>query len=715
MKNFLRNSICLFFLGLSFNIFSQIYIDHEATGMNNGSSWTDAYNDLTEAIHASAQGDQLWIADGTYFPGNGTQIRDTFFTLPHDLEIYGGFDGSEINFNERDIEGNIVILSGDYNENDIDNNFVVNKSENALHVMYIKDHITRNTVLDGITIAYGITDDLNDMNDRGYAGGILIYGSPIISNCTFEQNYGDLGGGLCFLGDVSQFSDIRNCTFSENRALGGAGLYTNRDKILIDSCQFNANNAEFDGGGVFDNRAGIIVNNSSFNNNTSLDDAGAIYVLNASTKINNCLFNFNSGLEGAGGALTIVNFDSDTTTTPTFNNCYFDTNIARFGGACSIRFGVDASFVNCTFEGNEGEWVGGGLFVQGGAKIVIDSCKLVDNESEEGGAIASNNSDTSITINNSVVEGNKADIGGGFYMQNRDSGVGDPSELKIDRCSISGNTSHTNGGGINTLNTHLEVSNSLFFDNLIYAFDANGGAISINATNTSISSKIINTTFYGNSSMNGLVGGITQYTEEAFQSVLKLQNNIFSNSSGMNYSYEGDFAIVNSDGGNLSDDLSMENSLVANNDTNNEDPIFIDAENLNFNLNSNSPCIDTGIEINAPTTDILGNPRLGIVDKGAFEFQGMVGLKDILGARNQLKVFPNPAEDFLSIKLENTWKGKLFLQITDSYGRLVHQESSYKSNDLIESTLDIKNLSPGIYTLSIKSDNKVLSDLFVKH
>ena len=38
-------------------------------------------------------------------------------------------------------------------------------------------------------------------------------------------------------------------------------------------------------------------------------------------------------------------------------------------------------------------------------------------------------------------------------------------------------------------------------------------------------------------------------------------------------------------------------------------------------LLSGSPCIDAGTSVGAPTTDILGNPRTGMPDIGAYEFQ----------------------------------------------------------------------------------------------
>ena len=45
---------------------SIIYVDADATGLNDGSSWADAFNDLQDAIASSTSGDSIWVADGTY-------------------------------------------------------------------------------------------------------------------------------------------------------------------------------------------------------------------------------------------------------------------------------------------------------------------------------------------------------------------------------------------------------------------------------------------------------------------------------------------------------------------------------------------------------------------------------------------------------------------------------------------------------------------------
>ena len=86
-----------------------IYVDSTSTGLNNGSSWTNAYTDLRAAITAANIGDSVWVAKGTYsYPyGFGQQ-----FQMKNGVKIYGGFTGNETSFSARNWITNTTILKG---------------------------------------------------------------------------------------------------------------------------------------------------------------------------------------------------------------------------------------------------------------------------------------------------------------------------------------------------------------------------------------------------------------------------------------------------------------------------------------------------------------------------------------------------------------------------------------------------------------------------
>jgi len=89
-----------------------IYVDADADGANNGTSWENAFVDLQDALGTADSNDQIWVAEGTYKP-DADANRSVSFELVEGAEIYGGFDGDEDSLDERDWLENETILSGD--------------------------------------------------------------------------------------------------------------------------------------------------------------------------------------------------------------------------------------------------------------------------------------------------------------------------------------------------------------------------------------------------------------------------------------------------------------------------------------------------------------------------------------------------------------------------------------------------------------------------
>ena len=128
-----------------------IYVDADASGANNGSSWTDAYTSLQSALQVATGNDEIWVAEGTYRPG-GTSPRGTPFliTAAQDgLKLYGGFAGTETAFCQRDPAAAVgTILAGDFGVS-------VTLADNAFTIFNMDvpngDSITATTVLDGLS------------------------------------------------------------------------------------------------------------------------------------------------------------------------------------------------------------------------------------------------------------------------------------------------------------------------------------------------------------------------------------------------------------------------------------------------------------------------------------------------------------------------------------------------------------------------------------
>lgn len=85
-----------------------------ASGNNDGSTWPDAYTTIGAALAAAVDGDQVWVAEGTYKPTTGTDVTATMdLGDAVTVHLLGGFGGWETDSSSRDIGTYQTVLSGD--------------------------------------------------------------------------------------------------------------------------------------------------------------------------------------------------------------------------------------------------------------------------------------------------------------------------------------------------------------------------------------------------------------------------------------------------------------------------------------------------------------------------------------------------------------------------------------------------------------------------
>lgn len=232
-----------------------IYVDATATGNNDGTSWENAYTDLSIALNdVVSSSDQVWIAKGTYKPSTTGNRNESFIVYAN---IYGGFAGTETSLSDRDITEihttNETILSGDLSGDDdatVDFNDT-SRDDNSYHVVEVQaNHIEIN----GLTVQGGYADATTG-NDR-------------------------FGGGIFKSLGVNYFS-VKNCVIKNNVALSGAALsLTSNDdsNITIDACIIEHNLANVGAGIDYhlsgsNKTFGITITNSLFNANKTADNA----------------------------------------------------------------------------------------------------------------------------------------------------------------------------------------------------------------------------------------------------------------------------------------------------------------------------------------------------------------------------------------------------------------------------------------------------------
>ena len=167
-----------------------IYVKADTIGTNDGTSWENAFVDLQDALTASQEGDEIWVAAGTYKPTSGADRSATFDLLPGgggcSLFLYGGFAGTETDRSQRDWVANPTILSGDLNGDD--NGNVVpsepTRSDNSYHVVTSSCQ----GEIDGFTVTAG--------NSIDHGGGILDANAGVVLlNLVVTANSAATDGG----------------------------------------------------------------------------------------------------------------------------------------------------------------------------------------------------------------------------------------------------------------------------------------------------------------------------------------------------------------------------------------------------------------------------------------------------------------------------------------------------------------------------------------
>lgn len=209
-----------------------VYVNANATGDNDGTSWVDAYTDLQDAVGAS--GKNIWVAKGTYKPG--TSRSDSFVLETESLSIYGGFNGTETLISERDVLANPTILSGDLNEDDTDVDYTTaSRTDNSYHIVKIN---ANDIVLDGLTIQDGHANGVSGTANNDSASAIFKTESVNalnLKNCTIKNNVSLIGGTVRSFFDINGTVNVENCIFQGNVSTYASSLYVlTRNNVLVD-------------------------------------------------------------------------------------------------------------------------------------------------------------------------------------------------------------------------------------------------------------------------------------------------------------------------------------------------------------------------------------------------------------------------------------------------------------------------------------------------
>jgi len=169
------------------------YVNMNATGLQSGASWTDAYRSVEQALDRAAHCPditEIWIAGGTYAPYYEVS-RSTGFTIPSGISIYGGFEGDETDISQRIYGAFPTILTGDIGVPNV-------SSDNLYHVLTMLSG-AEGALMDGITIRDGLANGA--MLDLQRGSGLFNLGKitmqqVIIEDCSAPPVYNSPGSTL---------------------------------------------------------------------------------------------------------------------------------------------------------------------------------------------------------------------------------------------------------------------------------------------------------------------------------------------------------------------------------------------------------------------------------------------------------------------------------------------------------------------------------------
>ncbi len=507
---------------------SVIYVDQTAAGAQDGTSWGDAFADLQAAFDAASAGDEIWVAQGIYVPGDTSKAR---YILDKDLSLYGGFAGDETALDQRDPVTYQTVLSGDVQGDDLPGDVFNFRWDNLYTILEITQQVTGAAVIDGLAFRGGHSVGDNFLLPNQWGGAIFCQGAPLIQHCRFDDNYADKRGGAIYV--------------QSDQANG----------LLIRNCQFGSNVSNEDGGAIFVNLtdvSGVLIEDCVFSDNRADRRGGAVSVYNANTHLKGNQFLTNQSRR-TGGAVHVqasFNFLENT-----IDSCYFEANTATRGGALylvsSSVFGSVENHFSVTrsdfqlnaatdMTNNPDDAIRGGAIVlesnvnASETSATIGECTFSENVSEEDAAVLHvqfDGQESSLTYRNNVASFNQSGRNGPLTISVTKLGE---AVIRLDSCGFTSNNSITSGSaGITVEASDNAIADIHFFQCMIKGGEAlKNSGLSIKSSGQASVKGIIQNCRWSNNVGDGCISieDENDLMDLLFQNVLLESNGSWGNS-----------------------------------------------------------------------------------------------------------------------------------------------------------------------------------------
>jgi len=417
---------------------------------------------------------------------------------------------------------------------------------------------------------------------------------------------------------------------------------------------------------------------------------------------------------------------------------------------CKIEFGKANGF-DPPCSGN-----GGGIYVENFSKLRIQNSLISNNKALLGGGIAFDESN-GVIISNTIISNNESYIDGGGiyclqsspfidggYVQENESSSGGGmscwynSSPIITNSVFEGNTSDVHGGGIFCkFGSSPELVDVILRENT----SNYGAAANFNDDSNPL---IIRTLITDNHSTNSSGAFSCGYDSHPIIINSTIVNNTADGSGGVSYIYDSHPIFVNSIVWNntpeafyFSDWDEFSNSITfaysdieggVNNIVNSQyaainwlagnidaDPQFVNGD-YDFNLSSNSPCIDSGVAFfqwnDEVLVDLFFDEYLGSApDMGAFEWDNTF-VEEVLEIIGNINNYPNPFNPTTTIQFSILLESHVDLSIYNVKGQkiktVIQNDITKGSHSIIWNGNDDngKTVSSGIYYYKLNVNGK---------
>lgn len=197
----------------------RLYVRPNAWHGGDGSSWGDAFRELTNALSVARTHSgpvEIWLAAGTYLPDFSVPEWRASFRLTGNVTILGGFAGWEEFVDQRDPDANLTVLSGDRFGND-DPVDPISILDNAYRVVVVAGE-RGGGVIDGVTIRGGHARSLSYAGIISSGDGCSSGFGPYSNGAALSVSSGELILIDCTISGCSAYGAVA-CSVSGNGSL----------------------------------------------------------------------------------------------------------------------------------------------------------------------------------------------------------------------------------------------------------------------------------------------------------------------------------------------------------------------------------------------------------------------------------------------------------------------------------------------------------------